>query len=202
MKRLTSRGLEPHILLPLNNSSPLASIWKPINVPNLPIPSYLTAHYIAWPSLCANQSIFPHCQLTYGIQFLRSKSPSLSNRFVLFLSRFSRTTTTPAYVVSETQFGYGQSNPTYQLTAADGRKFVLRKKPPGKLLSKTAHQVEREYRVIHALERTDVPAPTAYSFCEDASVLGTPFYIMEYLDGRIFQDPSIPGVTAHERNEM
>ena len=100
------------------------------------------------------------------------------------------------------QFGYGQSNPTYQLTAADGHKYVLRKKPPGKLVSKTAHQVEREYQIIHALEPTDVPVPKAYCLCENAAVVGTPFYIMEFLDGRIFEDPSFPGVTARERNDM
>ncbi|KAF3344973.1 Putative fungistatic metabolite [Verticillium dahliae VDG2] len=83
------------------------------------------------------------------------------------------------------QFGFGQSNPTYQLTAADGQRYVLRKKPPGKLLSKAAHKVEREYRIIHALETTDVPVPRAYCLCEDDTVIGTPFYIMEFLDGRI-----------------
>lgn len=101
-----------------------------------------------------------------------------------------------------TKFSYGQSNPTYELTAPDGIKYVLRKKPPGKLLSRTAHQIEREYRVIHALKRTNVPAPVVYLLCEDSSVIGTPFYIMEYLDGRIFEDASIPGVTAETRNQM
>ncbi|KAI9778612.1 MAG: hypothetical protein M1839_008005 [Geoglossum umbratile] len=87
------------------------------------------------------------------------------------------------------QFGFGQSNPTYQLTDQAGVKFVLRKKPPGKLLSKTAHKVEREYRIIHALEKTDVPVPKAYCLCTEESV------IMGFLDGRIFEDPGIPGVT-------
>ncbi|KAL4967939.1 phosphotransferase family protein [Aspergillus stella-maris] len=100
------------------------------------------------------------------------------------------------------QFGFGQSNPTYQLIAADGRKFVMRKKPPGQLLSKTAHKVEREYKIIHALEQTDVPVPKAYCLCEDSSVIGTPFYIMEFLDGRIFTDPTIPEVSPAERTEM
>ncbi|KAL1988108.1 hypothetical protein VTN96DRAFT_1139 [Rasamsonia emersonii] len=100
------------------------------------------------------------------------------------------------------QFGFGQSNPTYQLTAADGQRFVLRKKPPGKLLSKTAHKVEREFKIIYALERTDVPVPKAYCLCEDSSVIGTPFYIMEFLDGRMFTDPSIPGVSPQERNAL
>ena len=100
------------------------------------------------------------------------------------------------------QFGFGQSNPTYQLTASNGIKYVLRKKPPGKLVSKTAHQVEREYKIIHALENTDVPVPKAYCLCEDSEVIGTPFYIMEFLDGRIIEDPTIPGVTPEERTEM
>jgi len=100
------------------------------------------------------------------------------------------------------QFAFGQSNPTYQLTAADKQKFVLRKKPPGRLLSKSAHKVEREFKIIHALEHTDVPVPKAFCLCEDSSVVGTPFYIMEFLDGRIFTDPFIPGVSAQERHEL
>ena len=78
----------------------------------------------------------------------------------------------------------------------------MRKKPPGKLLSKTAHQVEREYRIVHALGSTNVPVPKTYGLCEDSSVTGTPFYVMEFLDGRIFEDASFPGVSPKERNEM
>ncbi|KAI9813076.1 MAG: hypothetical protein M1827_004296 [Pycnora praestabilis] len=100
------------------------------------------------------------------------------------------------------QFGFGQSNPTYQLTAKDGTKYVMRKKPPGKLISKSAHKVEREYRVIHALEKTDVAVPKAYCLCEDDSVVGTPFYIMSFLDGRIIEDASLPDVAPAERTEM
>ncbi|KAL8682753.1 MAG: hypothetical protein Q9186_001264 [Xanthomendoza sp. 1 TL-2023] len=100
------------------------------------------------------------------------------------------------------QFGFGQSNPTYQLIAADGRQYVLRKKPPGNLLSKTAHQVEREYRIMHALQGTDVPVPKTYCICEDSSVIDTPFYIMGFLDGRIFEDASFPNMAAHDRREM
>lgn len=100
------------------------------------------------------------------------------------------------------QFGFGQSNPTYMLTAADGQKHVLRKKPPGKLLSKTAHRVEREYQIIHALEQTDVPVPRTVCLCEDDSVIGTAFYIMEFLDGRMFTDPAMPGVSPRDRTEL
>lgn len=100
------------------------------------------------------------------------------------------------------QFSFGQSNPTYQLTAADKKRYVLRKKPPGKLLSKTAHKVEREYKIIHSLGQTDVPVPKAYCLCEDDAVIGTPFYIMEFLDGRMFTDPAMPGVSAEERNAL
>ncbi|KAH8602758.1 putative acyl-CoA dehydrogenase family member 10 [Bisporella sp. PMI_857] len=100
------------------------------------------------------------------------------------------------------QFGFGQSNPTYQITASDGVKFVMRKKPPGKLVSKTAHQVEREYQVIHALSDTDVPVPKAYCLCEDESIVGTAFYIMEFLDGRIIEDAALPDVSPADRTEM
>ncbi|KAJ5502876.1 hypothetical protein N7463_005750 [Penicillium fimorum] len=100
------------------------------------------------------------------------------------------------------QFGFGQSNPTYLLTATDGKQVVLRKKPPGKLLSKTAHKVEREYKIIQALGDTDVPVPKAYCLCEDDSVIGTAFYIMEFLDGRHFTDPVMPGVSGDERKAL
>ncbi|KAL5000593.1 kinase-like domain-containing protein [Aspergillus recurvatus] len=101
------------------------------------------------------------------------------------------------------QFGFGQSNPTYLLTSQnESRRYVLRKKPPGQLLSSTAHQVEREYRILHALRNTSVPVPSVYVLCEDGSVIGTAFYIMEFLDGRVFTDPLMPGVTAQERGEM
>lgn len=79
---------------------------------------------------------------------------------------------------------------------------MLRKKPPGQLLSKTAHKVDREYRIIHALEKTDVPVPKAYCLCEDDAVIGTAFYIMEFLDGRIFEDPSLPKVKPEDRTKM
>jgi aminoglycoside phosphotransferase (APT) family kinase protein len=85
-----------------------------------------------------------------------------------------------------TQFRWGQSNPTY-IIRIRGREYVLRKKPPGRLLP-SAHAVEREYRVIKALAQTEVPVPETIILCEDDAVIGTPFYIMEKVDGRIFRD--------------
>jgi aminoglycoside phosphotransferase (APT) family kinase protein len=98
------------------------------------------------------------------------------------------------------QFKGGQSNPTYKLTA-DGRAYVLRRKPPGKLLP-SAHAVEREYRVISALAHTDVPVPQTYCLCEDAAVIGTPFYVMDFVDGRVLWDPALPGMTSSERHAI
>ncbi|BCS19637.1 phosphotransferase family protein [Aspergillus puulaauensis] len=100
------------------------------------------------------------------------------------------------------EFGFGQSNPTYLLTAANHKQVVLRKKPPGKLVSNAAHKVEREYKIIRALRDTDVPVPKAYCLCEDYSVIGTPFYIMEFLDGRHLTDPAMPGVSGKERKAL
>lgn len=74
----------------------------------------------------------------------------------------------------------------------------MRKKPPGKLVSQSAHKVEREYRVLNALEQTKLPVPKVFCLCVDEGVIDTPFYIMEYLDGRIYEDPTFPGVSAEE----
>jgi len=98
------------------------------------------------------------------------------------------------------QFRGGQSNPTYYLTAG-GREYVLRRKPPGKLLP-SAHAVEREYRVITALGTTGFPVPRTYALCEDASVIGTAFYIMDCVHGRVITDPAIPGLTPSARSAM
>ena len=78
----------------------------------------------------------------------------------------------------------------------------MRKKPPGKLLSKTAHQVDREYKIIHALGKTDVPVPKTYCLCKDESIVGTDFYIMEFLDGRIITESWLPDVSDADRTEM
>lgn len=97
------------------------------------------------------------------------------------------------------QFRGGQSNPTYRLRDGAGRLHVLRRKPPGTLL-KSAHAVEREYRVVSALgQHGGVPVPTTLALCEDAGVIGTAFYIMDHVDGRIFWDADIPGVDKDER---
>ena len=88
------------------------------------------------------------------------------------------------------------------MTDSSGNRYVLRKKPPGKLLSKTAHQVDREYRVIHALEHTEVAVPRAICLCEDDSIIGTTFYMMSFLDGRMFENPAFPGVSESDRKEM
>ncbi|KAI9320542.1 kinase-like domain-containing protein [Dichotomocladium elegans] len=87
------------------------------------------------------------------------------------------------------QFKLGQSNPTYLIKDGNKKQYVLRKKPPGTLLSNTAHAVEREYRIIKALgDSSDVPVPKVYALCSDVNVIGTPFYVMEFLKGRIFED--------------
>jgi aminoglycoside phosphotransferase (APT) family kinase protein len=98
------------------------------------------------------------------------------------------------------QFAGGQSNPTFLVQSADHR-YVLRRKPPGKLLP-SAHAVEREYRVIVALADTDVPVARAYALCEDPSVIGTAFYVMDYVEGRLFWDAALPEVLRHERRAI
>ena len=98
------------------------------------------------------------------------------------------------------QFKGGQSNPTFMLHAG-GRRYVLRRKPPGNLLP-SAHAVDREYRVISALAQTDVPVARAHVLCEDASVIGSAFYIMDCVDGRILWEPSLPGMTPAERGAI
>lgn len=96
------------------------------------------------------------------------------------------------------KFATGQSNPTFLLTADSGR-YVLRTKPPGDLLP-SAHQVEREWRVMRALAGTDVPVPRVLAMASDAaSPTGRAFYVMEHLDGRILADPGLPGLAPAER---
>jgi aminoglycoside phosphotransferase (APT) family kinase protein len=98
------------------------------------------------------------------------------------------------------QFEGGQSNPTFLLDCGD-HKYVLRKKPPGKLLP-SAHQVDREYRVMKALEHTEVPVPGMDLLCEDETVIGTTFFVMEYVEGRLFEDVTLPGLSPEERRAI
>lgn len=96
------------------------------------------------------------------------------------------------------QFKGGQSNPTYRLSDSTGRKYVLRRKPPGKLLP-SAHAVDREYRVIAALHPTGFPVAKPHVLCADESVIGTAFYVMDYVEGRVLWDQALPGMTKAER---
>ncbi len=95
------------------------------------------------------------------------------------------------------QFKGGQSNPTYRIDTYR-TAFVLRRKPPGKLLP-GAHAIEREYRVLTALGEQGFPVPRVYGLCEDESVIGTPFYVMDMVPGRIVWEANFPGVTPEER---
>ncbi|KDR75639.1 hypothetical protein GALMADRAFT_492411 [Galerina marginata CBS 339.88] len=125
-----------------------------------------------------------------------------------YLAKYTPNIKTP---VDVKQFKFGQSNPTYFLTDAKKTRFVLRKKPAGQLLSQTAHQVEREYTMLAALHKHNtnpatlpeqkVPVPEPIILCEDNSVVGTPFYIMEFLDGRIFTDTRMLEVSPKDRRE-
>ncbi len=98
------------------------------------------------------------------------------------------------------KFSGGQSNPTFLLHAASG-DYVLRRKPPGRLL-KSAHAVDREYRVMAALRDTDVPVAAVYNLCEDDTVIGSMFFVMEYKAGRVFWNPVLPGLSNVERSAV
>ena len=95
------------------------------------------------------------------------------------------------------QFSGGQSNPTFTVSTND-RKYVVRKKPPGKLLPR-AHAVDREYRVMKALGTVGVAVPHVYLLCEDESIIGTAFYVMDYVAGRVLRDPGLPDMAPDER---
>ena len=102
--------------------------------------------------------------------------------------------------ITLTKFSGGQSNPTYKLDTPSHR-YVLRRKPDGVLLP-TAHAIEREYRVMSALALTDVPVAKCWWLCEDAAVIGSAFYVMDFVDGRIFWDPTLPDLSAQQRNAV
>ena len=95
------------------------------------------------------------------------------------------------------QFRGGQSNPTFLLTTPN-KRYVLRRKPPGKLLP-SAHAVDREYRIISALRQAGIPVARPFVLCEDEAVIGTAFYLMDYVAGRVLWDPSLPGMSREER---
>jgi len=103
----------------------------------------------------------------------------------------------PAEPLRINQFQRGASNPTFLLTAGD-RRWVMRKKPPGQLLA-SAHQVDREFRVMSALGSIGFPVPRMRALCEDASIVGTAFYVMDFLEGRIFRNARLPGMAPAER---
>jgi aminoglycoside phosphotransferase (APT) family kinase protein len=98
------------------------------------------------------------------------------------------------------QFEGGQSNPTYHLRTPE-RDYVLRKKPPGQLLP-SAHQVDREYRVMTALGSSAVPVPATRLLCTDEQIIGTPFFVMACVEGRVFRQPHLPGVPPADRRAM
>ncbi len=100
-------------------------------------------------------------------------------------------------LINVEKFANGQSNPTFKVKAGSG-EYVLRRQPPGELL-KSAHAVDREYRVLAALANTDVPVAEVYHLCEDRDVIGSMFYVMEFCDGRILWDSAIPEVGKAER---
>src|SRR5262245_2014377 len=102
--------------------------------------------------------------------------------------------------LSVRQFKGGQSNPTYLIETAT-RRYVLRRKPPGKLLP-SAHAVDREFRVITALYAQSFPVPPPLLYCEDAAVVGTPFYLMGHVEGRVFWEPAMLDVTAPVRTAI
>jgi aminoglycoside phosphotransferase (APT) family kinase protein len=99
------------------------------------------------------------------------------------------------------KFAGGQSNPTFLLRSG-GQRWVLRRKPPGELLP-SAHAVDREYRVLAALQETDVPVARPHLLCEDDAIIGSMFYVMDFLDGRVFWDPKLPEIgSTDERAAM
>lgn len=112
------------------------------------------------------------------------------------------TANVPAYRGPGTlhKFGFGQSNPTFRLRSSSG-DYVLRRKPFGPLLPK-AHAIEREFRVLHALRDSGVPVPRVHGLCDDPALLGAAFYVMDFVEGRIFYDQRLPNLSASERAQI
>ncbi|CAK7200307.1 hypothetical protein SEUCBS139899_002998 [Sporothrix eucalyptigena] len=104
--------------------------------------------------------------------------------------------------VVTSKIGYGQSNPTYFVDDAKGARFVLRKKPEGTAISPVAHQIDREFKVLKALGSVEgFPVPRVYVLCMDKSVIGTPFYVMEFVKGRIMTDTDLPELSPQDRRK-
>lgn len=120
------------------------------------------------------------------------------NRLSQYLQAHIEGLKTPLTV---TQTQGGMSNPTFILTDGAGRRYVMRKKPPGKLLP-SAHAVDREFRVISALQHTKVPVAKAYVLCQDPSIVGTDFYIMDFIEGRVFRLQTLPDLSPAERRQI
>lgn len=118
---------------------------------------------------------------------------------VRFPNYFKVSTGSPQITVKF--FKHGQSNPTYLLVFGSGDTCVLRKQPPGSHLNK-AHKVDREYHVISALHRVGFPVPHPLLLCNDASVIGTTFYLMEYVKGRVFHDVTLSDLSPWERSAV
>jgi aminoglycoside phosphotransferase (APT) family kinase protein len=95
----------------------------------------------------------------------------------------------------------GMSNPTFIVTDGAGKRYVLRKQPPGVLLP-SAHAVDREFRVISVLYHTDVPVARPYVLCQDKTVIGTDFYLMDFVEGRVFHHYALPGMPAPQRRAI
>lgn len=102
--------------------------------------------------------------------------------------------------IAVSKFTGGQSNPTYRLDTEQGA-MVLRRKPPGQVLT-SAHAVDREARAMRSLSTAGFPVPRIFAECDDPNIIGSPFYVMEYLDGRIFWDPLLPEQTPKERRAL
>ena len=101
------------------------------------------------------------------------------------------------------QFKLGQSNPTYLLTDASKRQFVLRRKPTGLLISSTAHAVDREFKILQFLStNSEIPVPKVYLYSDDDKIIGSPFYIMQFIKGRIFTDMLLPTQNSNEKNQL
>lgn len=132
-----------------------------------------------------------HSDATHGISTL--DEAKLADYLQSHLSDFSGPLTA-------TKFSGGQSNPTFKIEAQSGT-YVLRKQPPGELL-KSAHAVDREYKVMSALKDSNVPVPVMHHLCQDQDIVGSMFFIMEYKNGRTFWDSAIPEVSKPERTQI